>query len=275
MTLKSAVAIALLLSMMFNAGMQVHPSDLLAVVKNVSLLLRALLANFVVVPLAAYAVVTLLRIDGDIATGILLMAIAPGVPFVILAGGRAKGGSHELAATLALILPALSLITIPITAQLVLPAADRVDVPPAQLVSLLAFQVLPLFAGMLVAWKLPAAAQRLTPWFGRLTVVALVALLAILAPAIFKSTIRVFGSRGIFAVMLIEAAALGAGWLLGGPKKDERFTLAIGTALRNPATAMVIASADFTAPAVSAGVVAFFLVQAIGAAVFGWKKNAR
>lgn len=271
MKLQQVVAIVLLLSMMFNAGLQVNRGELLSVFKNVSLLAKALLANFVVVPFAAFVLVRLFWLDDPIATGILLMAISPGVPFIVLAAGKAKGGSHELATTLGLILPALSFFTIPIMAQLMLPASDRVDVPLGQLMSLLGFQVTPLFIGAVFAAVFPAPAKALIPWLGRLTMIALLALMAILVPSIFRSVIAIFGSRGILAVILIDAISLVTGWLLGGPRNDERFTLAVGTALRNPAMAMVIATTRFSAPAVSASVVVYFLIQFLGATIFGGK----
>lgn len=271
MKLQQVVAIVLLLSMMFNAGLQVDRAELLSVLKNISLIGRALLANFIVVPLAAFAIVKLFRLDDPIATGILLMAISAGVPFIVLAAGKAKGGSHELATTLALILPALSFLAIPFMAQMLLPASDRIDVPVGQLIALLGYQVVPLILGAAFAATTPAPAKALTPWLGRLTMIAMLALVAVLLPSIFRSMIAIFGSRGALAVILIDVISLTTGWLLGGPRNDERFTLAVGTALRNPATAMVIATTKFSVPAVSASVVVYFLIQFLGATIFGGK----
>lgn len=271
MKLQQVVAIVLLLSMMFNAGLQTDRAELLSVLKNLPLLAKALLANFILVPLVAFALVGFLRVDDLIATGILLMAISPGVPFIVLAAGKGKGGSHELATALALILPAVSFLTIPIMAQLLLPASERIDVPMGQLVALLGYQLAPLLVGAIVAAAAPAPARALTPWLGRLTMIALVVLMLILVPSIFRSIIVIFGSRGVLAVILIDVISLVAGWLLGGPRNDERFTLAVGTALRNPAMAMVIATTKFSAPAVSASVVVYFLIQFLGATIFGGK----
>src|SRR5690242_16814657 len=103
---------------MFNAGLQVDRSRFVSLLKTYRIILRALVANFIVVPLGALLIVTALRLDDLVATGMLLMAIAPGVPFVILAGGRAKGGSHDLAVALSIVLPLFAFVTIPITAEL-------------------------------------------------------------------------------------------------------------------------------------------------------------
>jgi bile acid:Na+ symporter, BASS family len=267
--LQKITAIILLISMMLNAGVQADRAEIVDVLKNYGLLLRALLANFIVVPLIAYFVTSVLHVSDLVATGILLMAIAPGVPFVILAGGRGKGGSHALSVTLAVLLPLLSFVTIPIMAQLVLPVYDRVSVPPGQLYALLLLQIAPLLAGMLLAAIAPALARSLIVPLGRITVIALLALLAILVPGITRSLVTIFGSLGIIAVIAVDVGALATGWLLGGPRRDERFTLAIGTALRNPAIAMVIATEKFPGPMVPAVITTYFLIQFLGAALSG------
>jgi BASS family bile acid:Na+ symporter len=269
MNLQQITAIVLLLSMMFNAGLQMNRPEILAVFKNYGLLLRALFANFIVVPLAALLLTTVLHVNDLVATGVLLMAIAPGVPFVILAGGREKGGSHELAVTLALILPVLSFVTIPITAQLVLPAAERVAVPPGQLFSLLLFQVAPLALGIVVRAFAPAVAETLKRPLGRITYISFIALLAILAPSVARAVLLIFGSLGILAIIGIDVISLASGWVLGGPNREERFTLAIGTALRNPGLAMVIATARFPEATVAASVSTYFLIQFVGVVLFG------
>lgn len=262
-------AIVLLVTMMFNAGLQADRLEILAVLTNYGLLLRALLANFIVVPLAAYLIVTAFRMNDLVATGIMLMAIAPGVPFVLLAAGRPKGGSHELAVALAVILPLLSFVTIPLTAQYVLPSVDEVNVPPGALFSLLWLQIVPLFVGAALRAAAPAVARALAPPLDRVTYVFFVAVMFLLAPSIGRALFAVFGSYGTIAVVLISVIAISTGWLLGGPKRSERFTLSMGTALRNPAIAMVIATTKFPDRTVAAAVTMYFIVQFAGAVIFG------
>ena len=51
------VALVMLVSLTFGAGLQVNVPNLVAVLKNYSLLARALIANFVIVPLIGWLVV--------------------------------------------------------------------------------------------------------------------------------------------------------------------------------------------------------------------------
>jgi BASS family bile acid:Na+ symporter len=269
MSAQKIIAITLLVAMMFDAGLQVRPADFALLAKSRGLFLRALLGNFFIVPIVGVLACRLFHLNDAIATGLLLMAITPGVPFIILAGGRQKGGSHELAILLAIILPALAAFTVPLTMPLVLPGPERFEVPPSQLVGLLLFQVVPLLAGFLVCVRFAAVAPKLSRIAKPLTMLALVALLIVLGPAIFKSAAVVFGSLGMLAMLVTVALSLATGWFLGGPLREHRVTLAFGTALRNPALAVGIAGVMSPSEIISASVVTYFLIQALVAASFG------
>ncbi len=269
MNAQKLIAIVLLVSMMFDAGLQARPADFALIVKSRGLFVKALLANFIIVPIVGVLVCRLFHLSDAIASGLLLMAIAPGVPFVILAGGRQKGGSHELAILLAITLPALATFTVPIAMPLVLPGPERLEVPPGQLVGLLLFQIVPLLVGLLVSMRFAAFAPKLSRIAKPLTMIALVALLLVLGPTIVKSAAVVFGSFGMLAMLVTVALSLGTGWFLGGPQHENRVTLAFGTALRNPAIAVSIAGVMSPSEIISASVVTYFLVQAVVAASFG------
>ena len=154
------VAVLLLIALMFHTGLQVDREHLLAVLKNYGLLARAFLANFIIVPLLGVAIVRLFHLSEAIAIGVLLMAISPGVPFVVLSGGRKKGGSLGFAVSLAFLMPLVSIITVPITARLVLPSDAQISTN-SLLVSLLGFQLVPLLLGIFAGDRAPALAERL------------------------------------------------------------------------------------------------------------------
>ena len=266
--LQKIVPIVLLVSLTFSAGLLLNRAAMLDTVKHVGVLLRALIANFVIVPALAVLVTRVYHLADPIAVGLLLMAMAPGVPFIMLAGGRQKGGSLELAIELTFIMAALSTITIPLTARLVLPEGSSVSVPLGQLTALAIFQLVPLLLGALLAARLPALAAAITPFFKRLTLISLLALVALVMPEILHSIAILFGSFGIIAMLTIVVLSLATGWLAGGRRADYRYTLAIGTALRNPGSAAVIAT-TFASPAVKAGVVTYVIVQFVVATVAG------
>lgn len=69
-----------------------------------------------------------------------------------------------------------------------------------------------------------------------------------------------FGTGGILAGLLFLAAGFGIGWLLGGPSADTRTVLALGTAQRNIAAALVVGSQSFDDPNVVVMVVVVAIV---------------
>jgi bile acid:Na+ symporter, BASS family len=257
------VAIVLLVAVMLDAGLQVDPKHLRAALGNYSLMTRALLANFVIIPLLGWVVARLFGLETYVAVGFLLMAIAPGVPFLVRAGGRSIGGSLGFAASLAFIMPAISILTIPITARFVFPqGVDAPHLSAGRLVlTLAAFQLLPLLVGMLLAGRMPALPGKLHRPLVLVFAASVLALLVFIGPEVVEGIVRVYGSRGMLATLTLVLLSVGVGWVLGGPTPAYRRTLSIATALRNIGTALAIATSAFPRTLVAAVVIAYFLIQ--------------
>ncbi len=269
MIFERILAAIMLASLTFGAGLQVNRTHLVEIFKNAGLLVRVLIANFLIVPAAGYGLARLFRLPVEVETGFLLMAIAPGVPFV-LAQVRKRGGRLALAVELAFVLPLLSILTIPITAALLLPPGASAHVPLAQfLVTLVLFQLLPLLAGMLVGERSPATAQRLGRPMEIVFFAAAIALIAVLAPKLVHSIALVYGSNGMWAMLCTVLVSLGAGWLLGGPARQDRRVLSLGTALRNVGLGALVATSNFQSAQVAATVLVYFLIQFILVTILG------
>ncbi|HME82867.1 MAG TPA: bile acid:sodium symporter [Candidatus Eremiobacteraceae bacterium] len=264
MSPQKIASIVMLVSLMLSAGMEINREHLIAALKDFGLIGRALLANFVLVPLFGVGLARLFHLEGDIAVGFLLMAIAPGVPFLVRAAGRQPGGSLGLAAALAFIMPALSIITIPLTAPLVLPPDADAHVPGLQLaMTLILFQLVPLLIGLAIADRAPALAEKLKRPLTLLFFVAIAALLVLIGPALIKAVSSVYGTHALLAMLVIVLLCVASGWIFGGPQDANRRTLSIATALRNIGTCAVIATASFADTLVGPTVLTYFLVQFI------------
>ena len=196
------------------------------------------------------------------------MAIAPGVPFVVLSGGRRKGGSLGFAVALAMIMQALAIVTVPITAWLIFPV--NVHVPVGNLIGTLALvQLVPLLIGMFLAERAPASALRLRRPLLLVMIASIIALLVFLAPTVEKSVASVYGSNGMFAMLALVVLSIATGWVLGGPERAYRRTLGVATALRNVALAVLVATAGFPGTDVAAAVVTYFVIQIVVATIVG------
>jgi len=262
------VAIVLIVSMMLHTGLQVNLAHLKTVLRDFGLLGRAFLANFIIVPLLGVLFVRVVFHPSEpIATGILLMAICPGVPFVVLSGGRRKGGSLGFAVSLAFLLPALSIITVPFTARLVLPGSPISA--NSVILSLVLFQLVPLLIGMLVSVRAPEAAKRLQRPLLIVVLAAILAILVVLGGPIARAIGTVYGSLGMLAMACIVLLSLVTGWVLGGRERAYRRTLSVGTALRNVGLAALLATSVFGRGEVAAAVLTYLIIQIILASLLG------
>lgn len=269
MALAKLFAVIMLVSLTFGAGLQVDRDHLLAILKNAGLLSRALIANFILVPLLGALIARLFVLPPHVATGFLLMAIAPGVPFVV-ASVRKRGGRLGLAVALAFFLPLISLVTIPITAALVLPPGAEAQLPLSKFVpTLLLFQILPLMVGMVAGRRIPGLAEKLERPLQLIFFASAAALLIVLFPTIVRDIGVIYGSRGMLAMLTLVLLSLGIGWLLGGPHREDRRVLAIGTALRNIGLCATIATASFASSDVAASVVTYLIIQVVIVSALG------
>lgn len=262
MSPEKIAAVVILISVMLTAGFEIDRENLIAALRTRGLLARALLANFVIVPIFGILLARVFKLDEYVALGFLLMAIAPGVPFLVRAAGRKPGGSLGFAAALAFIMPALSIVTIPLMAAFSTRLNTAIHVPYGNLIlTLVGFQLVPLLVGFLIADHAPALATKLKRPFTLIFFLAVIALFVIVGPALIKAVASVYGSRGMLAILVLVLLSIGTGWILGGPEVEYRRTLSIATALRNIGTCAVIATGNFPHTLVGPTVLTYFLIQ--------------
>jgi BASS family bile acid:Na+ symporter len=260
------LALTLIVSTMLGAGLQIDRARLLSTLRDVSLLGRALVANFVLVPLFAYALIRLFHVQDEVALGIMLMAMAAGVPFLANAAGRKQGGSLAFALEASFIFAMLSVVTLPLTAALLLPPDSLAEVRPVKtLLPLVLFQLIPLLVGGFLSSRLPAKTLETLEKASRLVFfAAALGLVVVLFPKILSSFGAVYGDGHFLIIAAIGLFSVACGWLLGGPDRAYRRTLSIATMLRNIGTAMMIAtstSGENGATLIAPAVISYFVIN--------------
>jgi BASS family bile acid:Na+ symporter len=235
MMLPKILALIMIVSTMLGAGLQIDRQRLVETLRQYGLLGKALLANFVLVPLVAIVLVKLIHVDTGFAIGIVLMSMAPGVPFLANSAGRAGGGSLSFALTIAFCFAALSVITIPITIELVPPPTDAAHVPILKfLTTLVGFQLVPLVVGALIGPKLaPTLIEKIVKISHLLFIAAALVFVVLMFPQLAQSVSKVYGYGHLLIIVCVGIFSVGIGWLLGGPKREYRRTLSIATLMRN------------------------------------------
>jgi BASS family bile acid:Na+ symporter len=178
------------------------------------------------------AITRLLQLDESLSGALLLLGTASGAPFLPLLAGIAKGD--------------LAVGYMPSVLPLLL---SGVSVDPGKIASsLLLLMLLPLGIGLAVKSGLESIANRIEPLFSNVSKFALVLLILLMFVANIQKILSLYGSPGVLASILLLVAGSMMGWLLGGPAVETRSVMALGTAQRNIAAALVVAKQNFSDP---------------------------
>ena len=234
-------------SSMMTMGLGFTVRQIIDALRDVRLVLLALLANFVAMPLGALALDKMLRLDEPLGVGLLLLGAAAGAPFLPKLTELAKG-NLPFAVGIMVLLAVGTVGYLPLVLPLLLPGISIDSKKIAGWLFLLT--LLPLAGGLALRARYAEAAARVKPGFDWVCNVSLVPMVLLLAVANIDKILHVFGTRGILAGFLLIALGFGMGWMLGGPGIDTRRTLALGTGQRNIAAALVVASESFSDPSV-------------------------
>ncbi|WP_373047151.1 bile acid:sodium symporter family protein [Vulgatibacter sp.] len=237
--LASIAVLAFSVSTMLAAGLGHTLHHLFTPMRDARAVIRALLANFVLVPLLALATIRALPLSPSYASGVMLLATAAGAP-ILLKLTRAAHGNVPLSASLLMLLLPITVFYMPFVVPLVVPGA-RVS-PIAVALPLLVTMLLPMAAGLLLRARKRALAERLQPWAGRASTVALVTVILATVAASARGLGRLIGEGAILAPLVVILGAFAIGYLLGREYRGGDVVLGFGTAQRNIAAAMVVAT---------------------------------
>jgi BASS family bile acid:Na+ symporter len=258
----------LLVEMMVAVGLGVTLRELTASVRDWRAMLLAGLANYICFPAVTIGLLHLFQPeDALVVVGFLILAVCPGAPFgpacTQIAGGNvpaAVGMMVVLAGSSALIAPLLLAVLLPHVA-----GSQTLQIDAAGIVgALLATQLLPLCAGIGLRHWQPAWAQTLLKPANVTSLVLSVATFALILSTQFHLLARI-QLRGFLGMLLLLAASLAIGWLFSVRGIDNRKALALTTALRNVGVGLVIATGSFANTAAQTAVVAYGLIEIIGA----------
>jgi bile acid:Na+ symporter, BASS family len=261
--LSKAATVAMLsfvVSSMLAMGAGLTVTRIIEPLRNLRLVLFALVANFVLMPAGAVVLAKALRLDESFGVGLLLLGCAAGAPFLPKLADLAKG-NLAFAVGVMVLLMVVTVGYLPIVLPLLLPG---VTVDPWQIArSLILLMLLPLVAGLVLKshYKdFATEAKRVLDWISN---VSLILLILLITAANIDKVLQVFGTFGILAGLLFIAFGVGIGWLLGGPDVDTKRVMALGTGQRNIAAALVVANQSFDDPKVVVMVIVVAIVGLI------------
>jgi BASS family bile acid:Na+ symporter len=241
---------------MLAMGLSLTLPMILQPLKNVRLVILALLANFVLVPLLAYLILLVIPLEQSLKVGLIVLSTAAGAPFLPKLVQGAKG-NIAFAVGLMVLLMVVTIIYMPLVLPLLL---QGVSVNPWDIAkSLIVLMLVPLALGLLIKSHSPDTATRWQPLMAKISSLAILVLLVVGVGLNVSNILNLIGTGGILALLLFIIGSFLIGFLLGGRESGNSSVMSLGTAQRNVSAAIVVTAQNFSGtPALS-----FVLVGAI------------
>ena len=234
-------------SSMLAVGLSLTVREIITPLRNGKLLTLSVLANFVVMPLTAIMLARGLQLAQPLGVALIIIGAAAGAPFLPKLAGIAAG-NLAFSVGLMVLLMVLTVGYMPVVMPLML---QGVSVDPTKIArSLVLLMLLPLFFGLAVRARAATLAGRAATLLNRVSSASLALLMVLLVVTNVRNIVNLFGTRAIVASVVFLLVGVAVGWLLGGSTRDMKSVLALGTAQRNIAAALVVAGQNFEDPTV-------------------------
>jgi predicted Na+-dependent transporter len=211
--------------------------------KNARLVVLALLANFVLVPLLAFVIKAIIPLEQSLQVGLIVLGTAAGAPFLPKLVQGAKG-NVAFGVGLMVLLMVVTIIYMPIVLPLLLPG---VSVNPWDIAkSLIVLMLVPLAIGLLIKAHSPDVAAEYQPLMNKVSTVSMLILMVVGLGLNVSNIIDLIGSGGLIAILLFIVGCLAIGLLLGGRDSQVRSVMGLGTAQRNVSAAILVSAQNFS-----------------------------
>ena len=236
-------ALVFVVSSMLAMGLSLTVPAIIAPLKNLRLVMLALVINFVAVPLVAWGIQAVMDLDQDIYTGLLLLATAAGAPFLPKLAQVAKGNA-AFSVGLMVLLMVVTVVYMPLVLPLFLSGVEINAWDIAK--SLIVMMLLPLGIGLFMKSRWEDTAKELQ---GLMSHASSLAILLLLVGGIilqWSAIVSLIGTGGLIAILVFMLISLVLGYVAGGSDAATRSVMGLGTAQRNVSAAMVVGAQNFS-----------------------------
>jgi len=227
---------------MLATGLSLTVAEIVQPLKNVRLVILALLANFVLVPLLAYGIILVIPLEEPLEIGLIVLATVAGAPFLVKEVQAAEG-NLSLGVGLMFMLMVVTIFYVPLVLPLLLPGVSVDAWAIAK--SLIMTMLIPILLGLMYRSHSTEGAAHWAPVMNKVSGVALLVLLVTGLGLNISNIIDLIGSYGFLALILFVVGSLLVGIILGGRDPAVRSVLGLGTAQRNVAAAILVTTLNF------------------------------
>ena len=241
-TIATLAGLTFVVGSMFATGLSLTVGQIVQPLKNARLVILALIANFALVPLLGYVITLVIPLDEPLKIGLIVLSTVAGAPFLIKEVQASKG-KLSLGVGLMFLLMVVTIFYVPLVLPLLLPG---VDVNAGEIAkSLIVTMLIPIVIGLLVRSHSAEGAKRWAPVMNKVSGIALLIMLVTGLGLNISNIIDLVGSYGFLALVVFVVGSLAIGFVCGGRDAEVRSTLGLGTAQRNVAAAILVASLNF------------------------------
>lgn len=250
-----------------SIGMTATKNEIVYLWKRPKLLIKSIIAMYVVMPAVAVLMMQLLELPPRTEVALVVLAICAGAP-LLPKKLIELGGEPDYVFSLIVITSLLAIITVPSSlfflTQII--GLETSEISPGQVARVLLRPfLLPLLLGMLFRLVSPGWAEKIGAPLLKIGSAAMA--LSILAALILNYRLVLeIDFRSILAFAVFTLTAIGAGHLLGGPEPSNRNSLAVACASRHIGLGLIIAAnarGPHTLPLVAAYIIASTFVTVI------------
>ncbi len=232
---------------MFGMGLTLSLKDFKVVFSHPRDVLTGCLAQFTIMPLLAYALARLFRLDEALALGVVLVGCCPGGTASNVITYLAKG---DLALSVGM--TGVSTLLAPLLTPLLTwaLAGKSVDVDVASMfLSILWVVIVPIIAGLLVKRLWPRFTEQATDYLPAFSSLAIAFIVAIIIAANAEKLLT-GGLVIVLVVMLHNVCGLGLGYVIGqllGMASPKKKAISIEVGMQNSGLASSLATIHFAA----------------------------
>jgi len=240
-------ALVFVVASMLAMGLSLTIPQIIKPLKDIKLLVLALLANFIIFPAVAYAIVRIMpnitSFSEDNGIAFIVLAVAAGAPFLPKLAQMAKGNMAYSVGLMTLLM-VVSIFFVPIALPLLLPG---VEVSPWDIAKgLIVTMLIPLAIGLFIKARYAETAQGLQPTFAQASNTALLLMMGVMLAMNIKTILSIVGTGVILAGIVFYVLAVGIGHVMAfGASRDIKSVMALGTGQRNLSAAFVVAVSNF------------------------------
>jgi bile acid:Na+ symporter, BASS family len=231
-----------MVSNMLGFGMRLSPAEIIKPLRETKPTLKALLANFVIVPAAAYALLRIFHLEAGYAIGLLLVGTSAGDPAVTKGSQLAKGNPAYTLATMV----ALQIMTVLLMPIILPPLLPGVHVDPFKIAKpLVLFLLTPLAIGLLIHTRWSGVAAKLWKPIDRFSSLAFLVVISLYIGLHFRRIIDTVGSYAMLTSCMLVAVGFFVGYVFGAPGQIRKSDLALQTSFRGLSAAVAVAITNF------------------------------